>query len=86
MEHVVSRDGIESDPRKVKAIDAFTLDRMQTPRDITVFLQTASFMRKFIRNFSQISAPLAKYQRKARRVGLGKDWKETRRRELHLRR
>ena len=62
--HVVSRDGIESDPRKVQAIDAFTLDRMQTPRDITVFLQTASFMRKFIRNFSQISAPLAKYQRK----------------------
>jgi hypothetical protein len=38
---------------------------MKTPHDITVFSATASFMRKFIRNFSKISAPLAKYQRKS---------------------
>ena len=29
-----------------------------------MFLQTVSFTRKFIRNFSKISAPLAKYQKK----------------------
>ena len=57
--HVVSQDGIEADPRKVKAIDAFTLERMKTPRDITVFLQTVSFTRKFFRNFSKLAAPLS---------------------------
>jgi hypothetical protein len=62
--HIVSRDGIEADPRKVKAIDAFTLERIKTPRDITVFLQTVSFTRKFIRNFSKLAAPLSKYQKK----------------------
>jgi hypothetical protein len=62
--HVVSREGIESDPRKVEAIEAFTLERMKTPKDITVFLQTASFMRKLMRNSSQIGAPLAKYRKK----------------------
>ena len=65
MGHIVSRDGIESDPKKVQAIDAFTLERMKTPKDITVFLGTASFMRRFIRNYSQISAPLSKYQKKS---------------------
>jgi hypothetical protein len=64
--HVASREGIESDPRKFEAIEAFTLERMKTPKDVTVFLQTASFMRKFIRNFSQIGAPLAKYRKKDR--------------------
>jgi hypothetical protein len=29
--HVVSRDGIEADPRKVKAIDACTLERIKRP-------------------------------------------------------
>jgi hypothetical protein len=63
--HVVSRDGIEADPRKVKAIDAFTLERIKTPRDITVFLQTVSFTRKFIRDFSRLAAPLSEYQKKS---------------------
>ena len=62
--HIVGRDGIEADPRKVEAVKAFTLSRMRSPRDIKVFLQTISFTRKFIRNFSKISAPLAKYQKK----------------------
>ena len=37
---------------------------MKTPRDITVFIQTVSFTRKFIRNFSKLAAPLSKYQKK----------------------
>ena len=73
--HVVSKEGIESDPRKVKAIDAFTLKRMQRPKDVQVFLQTVAYMRKFIRNFSQVSAPLSKYLKKTGKVLFRKELK-----------
>jgi hypothetical protein len=82
----VSREGIESDPEKVKAIDGFSLDRMKTPKDISVFLGTASFTRRFIRNFSQISAPLSKYLKKSAGANFGKDWQVTKRHRRHLRR
>ena len=70
--HVVSREGIESDPKKVAAINAFTLDRIRTPRDITVFLQTASFMRKFIRNFRSSVRPCPSTRNSATGANSGK--------------
>lgn len=69
--HIVSKDGIGPDPKKVAAIDAFTLDRLQKPKDVKCFLQTVAFMRKFIRGFSQVSAPLAKYLKQ----GMSKQFK-----------
>lgn len=54
--HIVGADGIKTDPKKVKAI----LD-WHTPRNTTevrAFHGLASYYRKFIKNFSDLAAPL----------------------------
>ena len=69
--HLVSKKGLEADPKKVKAVEAITIDRMKAPKDLKVFLHTVGYMRKFIRNFSKIAAPLSKYLKKGAKMRPG---------------
>ena len=54
-------DGVLPDPSKVKALQAFTLERIKAPRDVKVFLATAGYMRRFVPGFAKLAQPLAKY-------------------------
>lgn len=52
----VSRSGIQTDPKKIKAVVKF-----RTPssvKDVRSFLGLCSYYRKFIKNFSKIAEPL----------------------------
>jgi hypothetical protein len=54
--HVVSREGIKMDPKRVAAID-----NMELPSDITQlrsFLGATSHYRMFIKDYAQIAVPL----------------------------
>jgi hypothetical protein len=60
--HVVSEEGIRPDPGKTRAIQD-----MPTPRNVQnvlTFLQTCSWYRKFIPNFSEVARPLSQLTRK----------------------
>ena len=60
--HLVSREGIKMDPRKVAAID-----NMELPTDITQlrsFLGATSHYRKFIKDYAQIALPLSELTKK----------------------
>ena len=54
--HVVSEKGIEVDKVKIEVIE--NLQPPKTVREIRSFLGHASFYRRFIKDFSQISKPL----------------------------
>ena len=63
--HIVSAEGIRTDPAKVTAILAWRAPR--TAKQTKRFLATVSYYRRFIPNFSGIAEPLINLQRK--RVG-----------------
>ena len=54
--HVISEDGIETDPDKIETIKNWP--RPGRVRDVRAFLGFASYYRKFISGFSQIAKPL----------------------------
>lgn len=54
--YVVDEYGLRTDPDKVKAIVDFPTPRCR--KDVKSFLGTASYYRRFIKNFSQIAGPL----------------------------
>ena len=56
--HVVSKEGIMVDPKKVEAIQKWS--RLTTVTEIHRFLGLASYYRRFVRDFSKISTPLTK--------------------------
>jgi len=66
--HLVSKDGLEADPKKVAAVEAITVDRMKKPKDLKVFLHTVGYMRKFIKNFAARAAPMSKYLKKGAKM------------------
>lgn len=56
--NVIGRDGVTSDPSKVAAIVRWPEPR--TPMDVLRFVNTASFLRSRIPDFSALAAPLLK--------------------------
>ncbi|WRX28627.1 Retrotransposon gag domain - like 10 [Theobroma cacao] len=60
--HVVSKDGIQIDPKKVKAVEKWP--RQTSVTEIRSFLGLAGYYRLYVKDFSQIVAPLTKLTRK----------------------
>ncbi|KAJ8381316.1 hypothetical protein SKAU_G00020940 [Synaphobranchus kaupii] len=56
LEHVVSRDGVETDPDKASALK--TWPRPQTLKELKSFLGFASYYCRFVRDYSKIVKPL----------------------------
>jgi hypothetical protein len=50
--HIVSRDGIKIDPKRVEAIDTINIPRNR--KEIQSFLGKIIFLRRFIPNFAEI--------------------------------
>jgi hypothetical protein len=60
--HVVIRDGIKPDPRKVRAIEQYPTP--QTVRDVRAFIGLAGYYRRHVRNFAEIAKPLTTVTKK----------------------
>ncbi|XP_075486269.1 uncharacterized protein LOC142525869 [Primulina tabacum] len=60
--HVISREGVSVDPRKVEAITEWP--RPKNATDIRSFLGLAGYYRKFVEGFSSIAVPLTKLTQK----------------------
>ncbi|CAG8630691.1 15668_t:CDS:2 [Gigaspora rosea] len=60
--HIISPQGIKTDPKKVAAIQHFPISR--TLRQLRGFLGLASYYRKFIPDFTRIAAPLNRLLKK----------------------
>ena len=54
--HVISRDGVKPDPKKLEAVENFP--HPKTPKNIKQFLGLAGYYRRFIPNFSNLAKPL----------------------------
>ena len=55
---VIGTEGVRMDPAKVDSVTAWPTPRL--PHDIRMFLELANFYRRFIKNFSQLAAPLTR--------------------------
>ena len=60
--HVISKDGILVDPKKVEAI--VNWERPKDVKEIRSFLGLAGYYRRFIEGFSKISLPMTRLTRK----------------------
>ncbi|XP_050238193.1 uncharacterized protein LOC126687680 [Mercurialis annua] len=60
--HVVSKDGIKVDPKKIEAVMDWQRPRSVT--EIRSFLGLAGYYRRFVQDFSRISAPMTKLTQK----------------------
>ena len=68
--HVVSEEGINGDPLKIKAIENWEAPRK--PIEISQFLGLAGYYRRFIQNFSKIAKPLTSLTQK----GMTFNWED----------
>lgn len=57
--HIISQNGIEVDPAKIKVISNLSVPQSQ--KDIRIFLGHVGYYRCFIENFKKIAAPLFKF-------------------------
>lgn len=60
--HVVSKDGIATNPEKISAVVSWPAPTSVT--EVRSFLGLCSYYRKFIRNFARVSAPLTNLTKK----------------------
>ena len=60
--HIISRRGIEVDPDKTRAVSDFPVPKTQ--KHVRSFLGMANYYRRFIKDFSQVAAPLNALLRK----------------------
>ena len=56
--HVVSKDGIQVDPKKIEVVADWP--RPTTITEIRIFLGLAGYYRRFVKDFSNIAAPLTR--------------------------
>ena len=56
--HVVSKDGIQVDPKNIEAIIEWSRPTIVT--EVRTFLGLAGYYRRFVKNFSKIAAPLTR--------------------------
>jgi len=68
--HVVTKEGIKVDPRKVKAITEWS--RPTNITEITGFLGLSGYYRRFIKDFLKIASPLTNLLKKANKF----EWTE----------
>ena len=54
--HIVSSDGIETDPKKVGAVKNWTIPKTVT--DVRSFLGFTNYYRRFIRGYAKVAKPL----------------------------
>jgi hypothetical protein len=54
--HVVSEEGIATDPEKIKAVKAWPSPR--NPKEVRSFLGLAGYYRRFVKSFADIAKPL----------------------------
>ena len=72
--HVVSKESITVDPKKVRAIMEW-----KTPRnvdEVRYFMGLEGYYKRFIRNFSQMSYPITSLQRKCKKFEWTKECEE----------
>ena len=60
--HKISAEGISPDPEKTKAMEEYPVPK--DANEAKRFVAFANYYRKFIRNFSDISAPLNRLSKK----------------------
>ena len=60
--HVVSREGIQVDPKKIEAV--MDWQRPTTVTEVRSFLGLAGYYRRFVQDFSRIAAPLTRLTQK----------------------
>ena len=61
--HVISKDGVQPDPGKIKAIKEYPVPRRV--KDVRAFLGLANYYRKFVKDFAKIAGPLHDLTKKA---------------------
>ncbi|KRZ39220.1 Retrovirus-related Pol polyprotein from transposon 17.6 [Trichinella pseudospiralis] len=54
--HVVSRDGVQPDPEKIKVVEQWPIPKCS--KELQQFLGLASNYRRFVKGFAQIAEPL----------------------------
>ena len=60
--HVISKDGIQVDPKKIEAVADWP--RPTTVTEIRSFLGLAGYYRRFVKDFSKIAVPLTRLTQK----------------------
>ena len=68
--HIVSENGVSTDPEKNRAVQEW--DRPRTQKQMRGFLGLCSYHRNYVKNFEQIARPLHKLCEKASKF----IWKE----------
>ena len=69
--HVVSKEGVRTDPAKVSAVKE--MQRPKTVTEVRSFVGLASYYRKFIQGFSKIAKPLFDLTKKDRKFQWNQD-------------